>query len=141
MGWDDKEWDDYVRGQPGTFWGEIGRSQREQTQASSSISDLPGSNGVKSDAGVSEAKRVPFEETLVQWIFIAVWGAIAYVGIQYTKLEWYWPVGVGGMAGFALYRLFQGPLRGVLTGVKYLLIVAGVGLVGALIYHLAQKSG
>ena len=135
MGWSDKDWDDYIRGQPGTVFGEIGRRDREEI-------NKPWRTDIVEPIAppIEPAERTPFEETLAQWIFIGVWGSIAYFGIQHTELDWYWPVGVGGVVGFVLYKLFQGPLRVLLTGVKYVLIMALVGGVGALLYRLLQGS-
>jgi hypothetical protein len=67
--------------------------------------------------------------------------AIAYYGTTLTSLEWYWPTGIGLVAAWPIYLLFDGPLRFVLTGMKMLLglaILAGIVLV---IAHLMQQGG
>lgn len=70
-----------------------------------------------------------FEDVAAEWLFVAVWTAIAYYGITLTGLAWYWPVAVGFVVGFGIYKLLSGPLRVVLTGLRYSLPIATLGAI------------
>ena len=133
---DDRDWDNYIREAPGTIMGETATRQRMERQYKGP--DAP-------SRWISDPTERPpetsFEESIAQWIFIGAWAAIGYYGIQYGKLDWYWPVGFGLLVGFVLYKLFQGPLRFLLTGLKYLLLVGAVGVGLALIVHFWEKAG
>jgi len=80
------------------------------------------------------AARKDFETVASEWIFAAVFIAVAYFGITETDFEWYWSVGAGFLSGLACQKLMNGPFRFVLTGLKYVLLatLVGAGLILAI---------
>lgn len=79
-----------------------------------------------------------FEEWLASLLGLASWGFIVYYGLTRSELEWYWPIIGGAIAGFFIGWLFKGPLRFILTIVKYLLVIGTIGWTIYLIYFLIK---
>lgn len=71
-----------------------------------------------------------FEDVFAEWVLVAVWTAIAYYGVSLTSVAWYWPVGVGFVLGFGVYKILSGPLRILVSGLRRSsLVIATLGTV------------
>ncbi|MHC5064916.1 MAG: hypothetical protein ACYTG5_13195 [Planctomycetota bacterium] len=84
MTWSDREWDDYVRGQPMTFWGEEKNRLTRQTQIPQS-SDQSVRGGQGSGAGAGGRS---IEDTLKLWITLGTGVAAGYLCYQVETAAW-----------------------------------------------------
>ncbi len=80
-----------------------------------------------------------FEDIVAGLMGLVTWGIIVYYGLTKSELEWYWPVFGGLLIGFLVGWLFKGPLRFILTFVKFLLAAAAIAGVLYLIYYIIKQ--
>ncbi|MCP4573875.1 MAG: hypothetical protein GY838_16070 [bacterium] len=72
-----------------------------------------------------------FEEFVAGLIFIVVGLSTGYYCSTETTMNWPWAVGLGFGAGFVSFKLFTGPLRWILTTIKWILATALMIAVGS----------
>ena len=80
-----------------------------------------------------------FEDAVAGLLGIITFGVVVYYGLTQSDLEWYWPVLGGLVLGFLVVWLFKGPLRFVLTFVKFLLSAAIIAGILYSIYYLITE--
>ena len=66
--------------------------------------------------------------------------AVWYYGYIQTSLDWYWLLGGGVFAGLLTFKLFSGPLRKVLTLLKYIIIIGTLFAAIAFILKIVQDN-
>jgi hypothetical protein len=84
----------------------------------------------------AQSAETDFETGAANLSAFVVWGLVTYWGVKEVSLAWYWSAGVGVVAGFTVSKLLHGPLRFLLTMVKYALIVG----VLAFVVHLFMRA-
>ncbi|WP_341502045.1 hypothetical protein [Gallaecimonas sp. GXIMD4217] len=86
----------------------------------------------------TKTKRRPKKEDLsaeqyvAGFIGLAVWAGVAYVGLEYTALAWYWPVGTGLLLAFGTTQLLLGPLYRLTQWIAMILgflMLVGIGVI------------
>ena len=88
-----------------------------------------------------EKPKNTFEENVAGWILLGLWGAIGYIGVTTTNLEWYWPVGVGFVVAYGVYKLLLGRYQNLLKLIGKLVLVSLAGGIVMFIVYLSQNSG
>jgi hypothetical protein len=137
MGWTNRQWDDYVRQQPNTYWGQEGKRLSEQRrvarEASQAARDQILERPPESSAGASSHTT--------GWIGAVGWLAFAssLVGGRITGLTW-GEAAVGataiGLGVFVAVNLLVFTVRVTLVLLGVLLKVALMAAVGYLFYRL-----
>lgn len=61
MSWSDRDWDNYVRGQPGTFWGEEKIRQQKQLERSEISTDNDEADAHRTSRQSEKKERTPEE--------------------------------------------------------------------------------
>ena len=113
----------------GSFANQVGLDEHNRTNSNSSI---PAYHSGRETQRESE----PFEDVAANLIALIVWIAIGYYGTTETNLEWYWPVGVGFAVSVMTSKLLSGPLRFLMTILKWSIICA---IFAGLIYLFQQQ--
>jgi len=144
MGWTNREWDDYVRQQPGTFWGEYSKEQSQRIKASreSSVPPAPPSRHVdRSDSpAVLDGPRhshVPSSARVAQssdWISVVAWLALVAV-LGYARLQasgWGESALAGIVAGVATYLALKVLVIAIAVALAVIRFVLTVLLYGGL---------
>ncbi len=89
MSWTDRQWDDWVRGQPGTFWGE--EKRRLSRPASTPPAHRPPKNTHverTSDQASPQRREKSIEEYLHGLILLMVGGGVGYLAYQFGAAAW-----------------------------------------------------
>ena len=125
MGWSDSDWDDWVRGQPGTFWGEQKRAlqNRPQNISTPPVAAPRGTSprGTPSQSG-GVRREASFEELLHGLILFGAGGWAGYSTYQAEQEIWVIVAAFFGamipvhlILSSALGRMFIRMLRFVIT--------------------------
>lgn len=80
-------------------------------------------------SGTSSAVPKSAEEHLADIVLMVIWGGVSYYGITQLDTAWYWPVGVGLIAGVTMQKLLLGPLFFLAVFIKwavYLAVMSGL---------------
>jgi hypothetical protein len=91
------------------------------------------------DPKVLARPHMEFEEAAANLLSFGTWAAVWYYGAQQTTLEWYWLFGAGAFSGILTYKLLCGPLRKLLTILKFLVIIGIV--LAAIAFILKMVNG
>jgi hypothetical protein len=152
MGWTNRQWDDYIRQQPGTFWGEYSREQSQRIKASreSSVPPAPSSrpvdradstavlNGPR-NSHISSTARVTQSSDWVS--VVACLALIAMLG--YARLQsatWGESALAGIVAGVATYLGLKVVVIAVAVALAVIRFVIKVLLYGALAIGLVYVA-
>ena len=142
MGWTNRQWDDYVRQQPGTFWGEYAREQSQRIKASreSSLPPAPASRHVErvdppiGPAGASRSRSVGHERETSNRVSVLGWLSLVAM-LAYARSQgsgWAEAVMAGIVAGVATYLGIKVLVFAVAVAFAVVRVVLTVALYGGL---------
>lgn len=120
MGWSDRDWDDWVRGQPGTFWG----NQKQQLQNAQKQAEGSPYARTPAGAGRTGGQGASLRETLHGLFVLGGSGTAAYL-VYDRGAEW-WIVAIVFLIACGLVHAVLNSSIGqyFLSAVRILVIVA-----------------
>ena len=133
----DKDWDNYLRAEPGTIFGEIKRQEiREQQQRDRNSTNLHSSS---TSSGLSTDENTGLEGYVIGFITLAAVVA-TIVGIDYLfpNAAWYWYIAPCFGVAWIMRPLLNGPFYFLVRWITLLIYLVGAGL---LVYFALQMFG
>ena len=104
----------------GSFSNSVGLQEYERKKQAQAQATIGGSHS-------APRASTPPEESLASMLALAAWAAIAYYGIAELAYVWYGPVGVGLVVGICVYRILAGPLRFLMSMLKWAIAATRLG--------------
>lgn len=137
MSWSNKDWDDYIRGQPGTFWGDLKQQQMRDYNYNSTTAVKSSTENFRDSPSSTTDEPLSFQTLIARILGTSL--AFVFCCILYTlspDIVWYWYIVVFFVSAAAMQLLLDGPLRPVVRLISTILALCLFAAAGYGVLHL-----